>query len=184
MNFQWSLSGRPGGWEGGREGGRVASASGARSARLPRAHAARGARQIGRSHGGPGGGRGRSTPPPLGRRLGRFVTYNAHNTTELRWNSPGRSPPPGRGPAARSWRVRGGAFHGPPAASQDTTLRVRVVRARLMADGHSRAPALSFAVITFTSPGRSLARGGAAQTKDRTRRPPAVPGGSGGFHGT
>ena len=32
--------------------------------------------------------------------------------------------------------------------------------------------------------GASELGGGAAQTKDRTRRAPAVPGGSGGFHGT
>jgi hypothetical protein len=32
--------------------------------------------------------------------------------------------------------------------------------------------------------GRGLARSGPAQTKDRTRRPPAVPGESGGFHST
>ena len=32
--------------------------------------------------------------------------------------------------------------------------------------------------------GASGLGGGQVKTKDRTRRPPAVPGGSGGFHGT
>ena len=36
----------------------------------------------------------------------------------------------------------------------------------------------------LTCSGASELGGGAAQTKDRTRRPPAVPGGSGGVHGT